>query len=62
MRAPDGRGTEVGPAVYYMLRDDRDYADLGADYFVCHDKAKLQRSLIARLQRLGLQVEVRPAA
>lgn len=49
-------------AVYYMLRDDVDYRDLGADYFVRRNKAKLQRSLIARLERLGLHVEVRAAA
>jgi len=49
-------------AAYYILRDDVLYRDLGADYFIRRDKAKLTRRLVRRLEDLGLQVEIRPAA
>jgi transposase len=49
-------------AAYYILRDDVPYRDLGADYFVRRDKTKLARRLVRRLEDLGLQVEIRPAA
>jgi len=49
-------------AAYYILRDDVPYRDLGAEYFVRRDKTKLARHLVRRLQDLGLQVEIRPAA
>jgi transposase len=49
-------------AAYHMLRDGTDYHDLGAAHFARRDPLHLQRQLIARLRRLGLDVEVRPAA
>jgi transposase len=49
-------------AAYHMLRDGVEYRDLGATYFTQRNASKLQRQLIARLRRLGLDVEVRPAA
>lgn len=49
-------------ATYHMLRTGTVYEDLGADYFQRRNVPQLQRQLVARLQRLGLEVEVRPAA
>jgi transposase len=49
-------------AAYYMLRHDVDYRDLGADYFVRRDKAKLARHLVRRLHELGVEVEIRTTA
>ncbi len=49
-------------AAYYMLTNDTDYVDLGADHFERHSKTRVARRLIRRLEDLGLVVEVRPAA
>lgn len=48
-------------SVYHMLKDDADYKDLGADYFQ-GDKERTARQLQKRLQRLGYNVDLRPAA
>src|SRR2546425_625099 len=48
-------------AAYHMLKHGVDYRDLGADHFDRRDKAKLAKRLIARLQDLGITVEVRAA-
>jgi len=48
-------------AAYHMLKHGVDYRDLGADHFDRRDKAKLAKRLIARLQDLGVTVEVRAA-
>jgi transposase len=47
--------------VYYMLKRGTAYTDLGADYFDKRNQQQLQRSLVKRLERLGLQVTVEPA-
>jgi transposase len=49
-------------AAYHMLRDGVEYKDLGADHFDRRDKDKTAKRLVRRLEELGLQVEVRPAA
>jgi transposase len=49
-------------AAYYMLRNDKDYRDLGADHFHRRDRARLVASLTRRLEHLGYQVNLRPAA
>jgi len=48
-------------AAYHMLRNDLPYRDLGADYFLRRDKAKLTRRLVRRLHELGVEVEIRTA-
>ena len=48
-------------AAYYMLRDDLDYRDLGADYFDRSDKIKITSRLVRRLHDLGYQVELKAA-
>jgi transposase len=49
-------------AAYYMLRDDRDYRELGTNYFDQVDKAKAASRLLRRLQDLGYKVEIQAAA
>ena len=49
-------------AAYYMLRDGHDYHDLGAAHFQPADQARLVAGLTRRLQHLGYEVTLRPAA
>jgi transposase len=49
-------------AVYHMLRYGVEYQDLGSDHFDRRDRAKIANRLIRRLEELGLQVKVEPAA
>ena len=48
--------------VYYLLKTDRPYADLGADYFDRLNAQCLQRYFVKRLERLGHCVVLTPAA
>lgn len=43
-------------AAYHMLRDEKDYADLGADHFVKNDRVKTANRLLKRLGDLGFEV------
>ncbi|HTU84673.1 MAG TPA: IS110 family transposase [Solirubrobacteraceae bacterium] len=48
-------------AVYYMLRDDVAYHDLGGDYYARRsDPERLARRLVAQLERLGHKVNLEP--
>jgi transposase len=49
-------------AIYHILRDKVAYQDLGIDYFVQKNPLKKVNQLVNQLKRLGVQVEVRPAA
>jgi transposase len=44
--------------VFHMLKNHQPYRDLGADYFDRRNSEQLKRTLIRRLERLGLQVSV----
>ena len=44
--------------VFQMLKNHQPYRDLGADYFDRRNGEQIKRSLIRRLERLGLQVIV----
>lgn len=48
-------------AAYYMIRDDVDYIDLGADYFDKRDQLKIASRLVKRLEKLGYGVELKAA-
>jgi hypothetical protein len=39
-----------------MLRDGRDYIDLGADHFVKNDRVEVANRLLERLGDLGFEV------
>ena len=46
--------------VHTMLRNGTTYQDLGADYFDRLDQARLTRTLVRRLERLGHKVTLQP--
>ena len=48
-------------AVYFMLRDEKDYHDLGGRYLADRDKERVTKNLLRRLQNLGVVVEVKAA-
>ena len=48
-------------AVYFMLRDEKDYHDLGGRYLADRDKERVTQNLLRRLQNLGVVVEVKAA-
>jgi transposase len=49
-------------AIYHMLRDGVEYQDLGGDHFDRRDRTKIAHRLIRRLEELGMEVNVQPAA
>jgi hypothetical protein len=48
--------------LYHMLKNRQPYRDLGADYFDRRDADQVRRSLVRRLERLGLQVTIKESA
>jgi transposase len=55
-------GHSILVAAYYMLRDDKDYEDLGGDYFIQReDQERLTQRLVRQLERLGQSVTLEPA-
>ncbi len=46
---------------YYLITRQRDYEDLGPNYFDERNKQAVKRQAIKRLERLGFRVELRPA-
>lgn len=49
-------------AIYYMLRDDKDYLDLGADFFQQQNSERAAHKLVRRLEHLGYSVDLRKVA
>lgn len=47
---------------YHMLKRGTVYTDLGGDYFERRNEQQIQRQLVNRLERLGYNVTVEPAA
>jgi len=47
--------------LYYMLRDQKPYTDLGVDYFDRLDTERIQRRYVQRLEQLGYSVILTPA-
>jgi hypothetical protein len=47
--------------IYAILRDQRPYTDLGADYFDRLDTARIERHHIRRLEQLGYTVTLTPS-
>jgi len=48
-------------AIYHIIRDQRPYQDLGADWFAERSTEAKTKSLVRQLQRLGYSVELRTA-
>ena len=55
-------GRHILEIIYYILRDGTTYKELGANYHDERRKEAVTRSAIARLRRLGLDVEVKPVS
>jgi transposase len=49
-------------SIYYMLRDQVSYQDLGPDYFDQLQPQRLERHYVRRLEALGFQVLLTPAS
>jgi len=49
-------------AAHAILRDRQTFRDLGANYFTRRDQARVVHRLTQKLQSLGYQVDLRPAA
>jgi transposase len=47
---------------YHLLKDRRDYCDLGPNYFDLRDRERTAKRLIQRLEDLGYQVTAEPIA
>lgn len=48
--------------IWHMLRHDKPYTDLGADYFERRDLKNKQNTYIRKLEQLGFKVTLEPAA
>lgn len=46
---------------YHLLRDGTEYRELGGDYFDKRNQEQLQRTLVKRLEGLGLKVVLEPS-
>ena len=53
-------GHSILVSLYHMLAEERDYADLGGNFFDERERQLVQRRLVRRLEHLGLQVTVAP--
>jgi len=49
-------------AAYFIIRDKVEYNELGSDYFDRRDKTAVAKRHVRRLQELGFDVEISPAA
>ena len=45
---------------YHLLKDGRDYDDLGGNYFDERDRQFVERRLVRRLEALGYDVALTP--
>ena len=49
-------------AAYHMLKNDVQYHDLGADFFIRRNQQAIQRRCLRQLQELGFEVELKKVA
>lgn len=49
-------------AAYHLIENDQTYLDLGADHFQKLDSDRAVKHLVRKLERLGYQVDLKPAA
>jgi len=59
-RALVALGHTILGIIYHVLKDKTTYRELGPDYFDHLDEARLTRTLVRRLERLGHQVTLKP--
>ena len=55
-------GHRILVIIYQMLKTNEPYQEKGASYFDELDHQQVQRRLVARLERMGYQVTLRPQA
>jgi transposase len=48
--------------VYHVLADERDYQELGGNYFDEQDRLAVQKRLVHRLEKLGYEVTLTPTS
>ncbi len=63
-RPQEGRDRSRGldPAVYHVLKNHAPYQDLGPDYFVKRDPARIAAKLAQCIKELGYEVQYSAAA
>ena len=61
-RAAFAIGHKILVIFYHLMTTDQDYQEKGEAFFQRQDRAKAERQLVQRLQRLGYQVMPQPAA
>ena len=57
-RAAMAVGHSILVTSYYLLRDERDFVELGGHYFDERDRAQIVKQNVKRLNQLGFQVEL----
>lgn len=62
LKAAVAVASSILTAAYFILRDNVDFKNLGADYFERRDKQAAVRRHVRRLKELGFEVSVTPAA
>lgn len=55
-------GHAILVAIYHMLSRHLSYQELGGNYFDEHDRQAVEKRLVRRLEKLGYQVSLEPAA
>ena len=48
--------------VYHVLADEKDYQELGGNYFDDYDRQAVQKQLVHRLEKLGYEVALTPTS
>src|SRR5437899_6560738 len=48
--------------VYHVLADEKDYQELGGNYFDEYDRQAVQKRLVHRLEKLGYEVTLAPTS
>jgi transposase len=48
--------------IYQLLSEDKDYEELGGNYFDEWDRQAVQKRLVRRLEKLGYQVKLEPTS
>lgn len=48
--------------IYHLLSEDKDYKELGGNYFDEWDRQAVQKRLVRRLEKLGYQVKLEPTS
>ena len=46
--------------IYQLLSQDKDYEELGGNYFDVWDRQAVQKRLVRRLEKLGYEVKLEP--